>query len=495
MLKRTQLVLLVPLFVFVLLRAPSVFEGFWYGDEGIYAAVAKGLADGKYLYRDIWDHKPPLIIWLFYPAAVSGWELGYAILKLSNIVWGMAVLVVVNLILKEKVRSSARFIALMFLAIIFGSTILEGNSVNSEVVFVGFNILAFYFFIKERRFLIAGFLGFLSLITKVPGFMEFALLALAFCIVYFRKHGREKTLRAIVRIVVGFSAPLALMILHFVKRGTLMDVFNANVLFNVRYSLHENNFSEIMGLAVQNTQLVALSLVLVFVVCGYYFWKKRISSLTFLAITLFVAQIFSALLSGRNYGHYFIQILTGASLLLALLAHNPKSIIKKPSRRIFTTISLSFVPMLIVFFQVWRVPIFAPPRDYYPAFINGYLLGDTDARQRFWWANGAQATKTKEFAEYFNQNYLEYDTVYIYTDKPWMIALVDREITNKYVTWFHLLYRSEHMEEEVANMQRAELFVVDKDIGILERVQKELVSGFEKIGDWQNTDIYKAKRL
>ena len=49
--------------VVVLLRVPSLFEPYWYGDEGIYLTVGRSLRHGLALYRDVHDNKPPCYIW------------------------------------------------------------------------------------------------------------------------------------------------------------------------------------------------------------------------------------------------------------------------------------------------------------------------------------------------------------------------------------------------------------------------------------------------
>src|SRR3989344_8981550 len=51
---------IILLFIFVM-RFPSLFEPFWYGDEGIFAAVARNLNLGGVLYETAWDNKPPMI--------------------------------------------------------------------------------------------------------------------------------------------------------------------------------------------------------------------------------------------------------------------------------------------------------------------------------------------------------------------------------------------------------------------------------------------------
>src|SRR3990167_7150626 len=53
--------LVIILLLTFLLRFPSLFEPFWYGDEGIFAAVARNLNLGGVLYETAWDNKPPMI--------------------------------------------------------------------------------------------------------------------------------------------------------------------------------------------------------------------------------------------------------------------------------------------------------------------------------------------------------------------------------------------------------------------------------------------------
>jgi hypothetical protein len=52
------------LLLFILLRLPTLYEPFG-RDQGIFATIASGLLQGKIPYRDLWDHKPPGIYFLY----------------------------------------------------------------------------------------------------------------------------------------------------------------------------------------------------------------------------------------------------------------------------------------------------------------------------------------------------------------------------------------------------------------------------------------------
>jgi len=51
--------------IFFLLRLPSLFEPYWYGDEGIYQAVAILINNGEKLYSGAWENKPPLLLAIY----------------------------------------------------------------------------------------------------------------------------------------------------------------------------------------------------------------------------------------------------------------------------------------------------------------------------------------------------------------------------------------------------------------------------------------------
>ncbi len=487
---KRYLLFLIPLILLVLLRIPSLFESYWYGDEAIYAAVADEFSQGKRLYAETWDHKPPLIFWVFYPAAVIGWTGGFFLLRAFNLMLGVLTLFFIDKILKEKIASTPRFIALLFLSFFLGSTLLEGNILNAEVIFMAFNTLAVLLFFHKRNFVLAGLLVFLSIITKVPGFVELAMVFVAFVVVYFKEKNISFIVGSIAKMAVGFIIPLVLMLVYFVMNGTLADFVYANATFNRIYSLHQSNYFDVFGKQLPNTYLPLFSFASIFVFSTILYWKKRISAFAYISINLFTAEVFASLLSAKNYAHYFLQILPGVTLLLALSLHNFRKIFKLLNLTIIFIILTLLIPSYLVFERGGEVAVHAPPQEYYPYFIRGYLLDDESAKEKFWWG---KADNVKKVAQYLDNNYLEYSPAYIYTSKPWVIALSDRELTNKYVVWFHLEYREEHLNEDMANMREAKMFMLDKDNQLLESVAVLLNNEFERVDEFDNFDIYVRK--
>src|SRR5438552_2689112 len=114
--------------LFFLLRLPSLFEPYWYGDEGIYQAIGLALRNGEVLYRDIWDNKTPALYYLY---AILGSD--QFLTKLASLIFGIVgitffYLLARKLFLKSWVYRTSTFIFALF----FGLPIIEGNIANAE---------------------------------------------------------------------------------------------------------------------------------------------------------------------------------------------------------------------------------------------------------------------------------------------------------------------------------------------------------------------------
>ena len=489
MVKKFGFVIWIAIIILIVLRLPSLFESFWYGDEGIYAAVADEISQGKLLYNQAWDHKPPLLFWMFLPAAIIGWGKGFVLLRVFNILLGVLSLIFVNQILKRKVSHIPRLISLVFLAFLLGSTILEGNILNAEVIFMAFNLGAILLFVLKKNFYLAGFLAFLSFITKVPGFVELAMVFVAFAFIYFKENGFKFIFQSVAKMAVGFLIPTIVMLLYFFSKGTIPDFIYANATFNQIYSLHQNNYFEIFGLQLPNTYLQLFSFVSIFILGTILYWKKKISSFAYFSLTLFVAEIFASLLSAKNYGHYFLQILPGATLLLAIVIQNFKNIFKIKNILLILMIVLFLIPSILVFKKGGKVAVHANLVKYYQSFFEGYLLNKPSAKEKFWWGRQEEVVN---ISKYIDDNYGD-KLAYIYTSKPWIIALTDLNLTNKYMVWFHLEYRDVHLNEDMENMKKAEIFILDTENQLLKPVFDLINNDFKKIDNFNNFEIYTKK--
>lgn len=132
--------------IIIVLRIPSLFEPFYYGDETIYLTLGNGIKKGLVLYQQIYDNKPPL---LYLTAAIAG-----------NVFWFKAILLLWNMITitifwhlsnlffsgKEKITK----IATIVFGVLTSIPMFEGNIANAELFMIGPIILAIFLLFKNK---------------------------------------------------------------------------------------------------------------------------------------------------------------------------------------------------------------------------------------------------------------------------------------------------------------------------------------------------------
>ena len=121
-------ILLLSLTIFTILRFPSLFEPYWYGDEGIYQAIGKALRLGIPLYDGVWDNKPPLLYVLY--AIADGDQFTVRLLSLIVGIISVALFFKLSSLLVKNIR--VVYVLTILFAVLFASPYLEGNIANAE---------------------------------------------------------------------------------------------------------------------------------------------------------------------------------------------------------------------------------------------------------------------------------------------------------------------------------------------------------------------------
>ena len=135
----TPVWLTILLGIVLLLRIPSFFEPFAYGDEMIYLTLGEGIRQGATLYKEVYDNKPPLLYLLaalagnvfWFKAILAFWNVGTIILF-----WKLSQALFPN---KLKLQKTGTII----FALLTTLPLLEGHIANAEIFMLGPIITAF----------------------------------------------------------------------------------------------------------------------------------------------------------------------------------------------------------------------------------------------------------------------------------------------------------------------------------------------------------------
>jgi Dolichyl-phosphate-mannose-protein mannosyltransferase len=219
------------LLVAFLLHYPSLFEPRWYGDEGIFAAVAQNIRHGETLYAGAWDNKPPLIFFTY--AGIQS-TLGSSVFALHLVatIGVLATQVTVMSIAFLLFGARRSLVAGLLFAFAMGTPALEANLAMTETFMILPTSLAVLaYLLAERRqeraraswYVAAGvLLGIASGYKQVAVFDGAAIAAMIWIM-------HDRPLRDVAPIAAGFAAPQIAFAAFFLASGAFPQYWYAVV--------------------------------------------------------------------------------------------------------------------------------------------------------------------------------------------------------------------------------------------------------------------------
>jgi len=414
--------LLIASVFFFLLRFPSLFEPYWYGDEGIYQVLGMGIRQGKLLYRDIFDNKPPLL-YVFY-SFFNGDQFW---IRFLSLVFGLGAVIAffyLSKLLFKKTKIA--YLTTSIFAVLFGLPIIEGNIANAENFMLLPLILGAILIVWKKHFkykyFLAGLLVGIAFLVKIVAVFDFAGFFIFIILTNFKfnfKNLKNKSL-PILSLILGFVLPIFLTTVFFVAQGAFPDFIKATFFSNIGYVSYGNKFLIPQGLLI--LKLVALGLFTFLVL------KKR-DKLGIEGIFIylwFAFSLYNAFFSQRPYTHYLLVLLPSFCLLIGFALDN--AVFRK----------FSFLVLLItIILVVQNFWIFTKTEYYYQNFLS-FIVGknSTIEYENFFDRNVPLDNK---LASYINNNELESDSIFLWGNNAQLYKLTNKLPPEKYVVAYHIL--------------------------------------------------------
>jgi len=364
-------------FSFFLLRLPSLFEPYWYGDEGIYETIGLAITKGRILYTEIWDNKPPLLYYTY--ALVHSNQ--FFVRCLSLIVGAASVVVFFLLARKLFVNRLAIGVATGVFTLLFGVPSFEGNIANAEnfmllpIIISGFFI---YSLVKEssshKRLLtgkllgISGLLLGIAFLYKIVAVFDFAAF---FTFLVIATFGDQVSLKKVITysqqfwrrfalFILCFSIPFLLSVLYFLLVGGLDEYFRAVFQSTVGYVGYKNAFIIPQGL------LISKIILLVTFVLVLFFKRQKISPTTLFIFLWTGFSLFNCFFSQRPYTHYLLVLIPSFSLLIGQLVT-----VKKTALIAHLVVVLALTITALNYFDHWSVKRTINYYSNFVSFISG----------------------------------------------------------------------------------------------------------------------------
>lgn len=444
---------------FILLRLPSLIEPYWYGDEGIYAVIGMAMRQGRVLYREIWDNKPPFL-YLIYTAG-NGDLFFVRFLSIIFGIWAVIALFFLAKILF--ISKKSQYIATILFAILFGLPFLEGNIANAENFMLAPIITSFYMILSRkkfdnRRFILAGFLFSFAFLFKVVALFDFiAAITIALIIQtedsqwdFTRKMNAVSCVKRMffalkkeVILTAAFMTPILVTAGYFAIVGVFPDFFRAVFSQNVGYVEYGNKFIIPQGMLIIKAILLSAAI--------FIFLKfRKLFKTTGTVIFVWLAfALFSAFFSQRPYTHYVLVVLPSVCLLAGYIVDAQK--IKY--RALVILIAVLFV--VTQNFGFYK-KIFAYYNNYF-SFITGKR--PVAQYQAFFDKN---TPRDYEIARFLTRNTQWNDSVFLWSDSGQIYALSNKLPPGRYIVAYHITFYPSAIEDTKAALNKAKpKYIVD----------------------------------
>jgi len=484
-------------FFFLILRLPSLIEPYWYGDEGIYAGVASQILQGKKLYVDVWDHKPPgiFIIYTIIGHFSRLFSIDYQFLfRLVNLFFGGITLLIgvwISKLLHNKFITGLVGIFLLFL---IGTPYLEANVFNAENIFILFTALAYFIFYKNtyknKNFSpkIAFFIGLLfglAIFVKIQPLFEMAgLILLAIVIGIKNKINLSKIFRYVFFIFFVSMLPIIISFIYYLVQGNVDQFIFSNFTFNLFYA----SGSRLQG----SLSLFTKFFILVFITLGgiFLFFLKRIDHKFLFVFIWVVFAVLGSSLSSRTYAHYLLQLVVPITmfiwtfiLYLILNINNLKKLDNISSLILFIMI----VSVIIKFFPIgqYKFGYIESKKNYY---LYGYSSLINNDKNKFNSLFGHSVLETKEISKIID----EYGkNIWVWEDGSWYIWKNNIDWPTKYLVNFHI--NDSNSEEVISDIKKNEvsIIIVEKERPLLEDIANMINHDYNYLETRGKYEIYK----
>lgn len=488
-LKKNWFILAVLVTVF-LLRLPSLFEPYWYGDEGVYLTVGQSLLRGRLLYRDIFDNKTPLIYLL---AAASGGTLAWLriFLLLSTLAATFFFYRLCQKFLSPK-NPGVKIATLIFAFLT--NFLLEGNIANAEIFILlptiaGLDLIFGQIRTKNPRavnFFLAGLILAFGFLTKVPALFDFG--AVLFFLILFKNSqkifhfGKEE-----LYLVAGYLLPIAFTFLYFALKGAFYPFFNSCFIQMLGYlSSWKTGAHSPSVFSLFKSELALRGILVLSLLALVWKFRKKFSEAALFSFVWFVLALFGATLSGRPYPHYLIQIVPPLAISFGLLFSS------KNKLPMLTNTGIIIIVLSLALFRYWRQTWLAPLPSYYQNFFQ-FVSGQKNREKYFAYFN-PKMPQIYNLAEFIKASTQPTDEIFVWGDDPSIYALAQRLPAIIYTTAYHIKERGQEAAVlQTLSRKRVSLIIVDENSWKFPELVRWLKDQYLPLTGFDNYSVYILK--
>ncbi len=447
---------------FVILRLPSLIEPIWYADEGIYEVIAHAMHNGRVLYSEVWDNKPPLLYILYF---LTGNLFG---IKLLSIIFGIGEVFVFYKIAKLLFsKQKSILISTILFTILLGSPFLEGNIANAENFMILPILGSFYILLQKNTIQIkdgvwAGVFFFIALLLKFVAVFDLIVWILwasvheswakitSFSFVF------KKSVIVMIGTLAFLSGVTGIILL---VSGIFDDFYNAVFVGTISYVSEKNT----AGLS--NSLLIIKIILLLIFSWIIFFYRKKLSKETIFILLWTNFSLFNVFFSQRLFLHYLLLLAAPFSLLVG-------SAFDAIGRKRLILSSVTVICTILVWISF---TFYHRTFEYYGNYFQFVFMNKKiDSYQGFF---DKDTPRNYEIARIIS-NTMKDKNILVWSDGGQIYALLGGSPFGKYVVAYHMLFYKSAYDETKALFEKSkpdvivEVTEIPKELDLLDDYQE-----------------------
>lgn len=417
-------------FVFLLiLRIPSFFEPYYYGDEMIYLALGEGIRQGIPLYLGLHDNKPPL---LYLTAAISGNLFIFkAVLAFWNLITVYGFWKLVKHLFPKNIK--LQNISTVIFGLLTTIPLLEGNIVNAELFMIGPIIFALWILLSKpnniKNLIVSGILFSVGALYKIPAAFDILGIIVYWAIfTKFKLNEIKEFVRKSFFLSLGFVLPILVTFVWYYFAGSFKEYLTAAYLQNFGYVSSWRPTTQEVSFLEKNLPLLTRGFIMLSGFVVLYFLRKRLSKEFIFVTSWLLATLFAVTLSERPYPHYLVQSVAPISILIGML------LTLKSLEQSLVIIPLTLAAFIPFYYKFWYYPTIS----YYQRFVD-FSVGKI-SKEEYFNKFSPNINDNYKVADFLLKSSKKTDKVFVWSnDSAGIYALSRRTPPIKYVADYHII--------------------------------------------------------
>lgn len=343
--RASALALITLIALVVLLRAPSLMQPIWNVDEAASAVIGVTMLEGGVPYRDAVDHRGPISYAVFALVFLIAGANNVLALRVVHMAALLVVCLAMSRISRLALDDRGTGTALVLFAVLssLGWPLWDTYAFHTEFVVIVFTSLAVWWCLSRVLLRPAGLAAVacgalfgLAAFAKQPAALDFLGAAAVVAAAPVIAHGRAgmralgSSLASAVLMGVGLSAVAVAIAGAFVWRGAWSDFLFYFLTYNTDYYVPAVPFTQriaelpvhLRNLAGPFVVAVPIALIAAMMRSSVRVTRQRAAAPTgwWLVVVWALTSLAACTLSGRTFGHYYVQALPAACLLVGWMS-------------------------------------------------------------------------------------------------------------------------------------------------------------------------------